>query len=191
MNGIFLSLRDNDSFHTLIIKKSVGEYTFFCSLGYSGGGTFDEFYGKFKYNNQNVITGFYSNSLGSGEWEEKITSVKFDSIDQRFKVQKEDLFELMDTNDNKIQNQILEEISEFVYWGYDEETDHEYDDPGEMNIDVLSITDFDNKLHQGYSSGEYDSGMFSQPEDREDYEDYIINCLNNPESDEKFPLILD
>ena len=102
MNGIFLSLRDNDSFHTLIIKKSVGEYTFFCSLGYSGGGTFDEFYGKFKYNNQNVITGFYSNSLGSGEWEEKITSVKFDSIDQRFKVQKEDLFELMDTNDNKI-----------------------------------------------------------------------------------------
>ena len=60
---------------------------------------------------------------------------------------------------------------------------------GEMNIDVLSITDFDNKLHQGYSSGEYDSGMFSQPEDREDYEDYIINYLNNPESDEKFPLI--
>ena len=95
--GVFLSLRDDDSFHTLIIKKSVGEYTFFCSLGYSGGGTFDEFYGKFKYNDQNVITGFYSNSLGSGEWEEKITSVKFDSIDQRFKVQKEDLFELMDT----------------------------------------------------------------------------------------------
>jgi|SaaInl6LU_22_DNA_1037377.scaffolds.fasta_scaffold02070_13 hypothetical protein len=62
---------------------------------------------------------------------------------------------------------------------------------GEMNIDVLSITDFDNKLHQGYSSGEYDSGMFSQPEDKEDYNDYIINYLNNSESDEKFPLILD
>ena len=152
MNGIFLSLRDNDSFHTLIIKKSVGEYTFFCSLGYSGGGTFDEFYGKFKYNNQNVITGFYSNSLGSGEWEEKITSVKFDSIDQRFKVQKEDLFELMDTNDNKIQNQILEEISEFVYWGYDEETDHEYDDPVLKEIDFNTLKKINN-INQFKSDG--------------------------------------
>ena len=136
MNGIFLSLRDDDSFHTLIIKKSVGEYTLFCSLGYSGGGTFDEFYGKFKYNNQNVITGFYSNSLGSGEWEEKITSVKFDSIDQRFKVQKEDLFELMDTNDNKIQHELLEEINNYLFWGYDEETEEEYDEPILKDIDL-------------------------------------------------------
>ena len=133
--GVYLSLREDGSFHTLIIKKSVGEYTFLISLGYSGGGTFDEFYGKFKYTDQNVITGFYSNSLGSGEWEEKITSVKFDSTDQRFNVQKEDLFELMDTNDNKIQFELLEEINKYLYWGYDEETEEEYDDPILKDID--------------------------------------------------------
>ena len=101
---------------------------------------------------QRIQTGFYSNSLGSGEWEEKITSVKFDSIDQRFKVQKEDLFELMDTNDNKIQNQILEEISEFVYWGYDEETDHEYDDPVLKEIDFNTLKKINN-INQFKSDG--------------------------------------
>ena len=64
---IFLNLKEDNSFHTIIIKKDVGEFTFLCSLGYSGGRTYDEFYGKFKYSDQNVITGFYSNSLGSGE----------------------------------------------------------------------------------------------------------------------------
>ena len=74
---VYLSLKKDESFHTLIIKKSVGDYTFLCSLGYSGGRTYDEFFGKFKYADQNLITGLYSNSLGSGEWEEKITLVKF------------------------------------------------------------------------------------------------------------------
>jgi len=61
----------------------------------------------------------------------------------------------------------------------------------EAEIDVLNATDIENLTYQGYSSGEYDTGLISQPEDREDYEDYIINYLNNSESDEKFPLIFD
>ena len=61
----------------------------------------------------------------------------------------------------------------------------------EAEIDVLNATDIENLTYQGYSCGEYDTGLISQPEDREVYEDYIINFLNNPESDEKFPLTLD
>lgn len=58
----------------------------------------------------------------------------------------------MDTNDNKIQNQILEEISEFVYWGYDEETDHEYDDPVLKEMDFNTLKKINN-INQFKSDG--------------------------------------
>ena len=134
--GVYLSLKEDGSFHTLIIKKSVGDYTFLCSLGYSGGRTYDEFFGKFKYADQNIITGLYSNSLGSGEWEEKITLVKFD---KGLSAQKENLFELMNTNDAKFQYEILEEINKFLYWGYDEKSDQDYDEPILKDIDFSTF----------------------------------------------------
>ena len=136
MNGIFLSLRDDNSFHTLIIKKSAGDYVYLVALGYEGGGTYGEFYSKLKYDENFGIIGVYSNSTGSGEWEQKLLSSKFNQNTNLFETETEELHEFMDENDSKIQNQILEEISEFVYWGYDEETEEEYDEPILKDIDL-------------------------------------------------------
>ena len=52
--GIFLSLREDNSFHTLIIKKSVGEYVYLVALGYEGGRTYGEFYSKLKYDENDL-----------------------------------------------------------------------------------------------------------------------------------------
>lgn len=136
MNGIFISLRDDNSFHTLIIKKSVGDYVYLVALGYEGGRTYGEFYSKLKYDENFGIIGVYSNSTGSGEWEQKLLSSKFNQNTNLFETETEELYEFMDENDSKIQNQILEEISEFVYWGYDEETEEEYDEPILKDIDL-------------------------------------------------------
>lgn len=139
MSGVFISLRDDNSFHTLIIKKSVGDYVYLVALGYEGGRTYGEFYSKLKYDENFGIIGVYSNSTGSGEWEQKLLSSKFNQNTNFFETETEELYEFMDENDSKIQNQILEEISEFVYWGYDEETDHEFDDPILKEIDFSGL----------------------------------------------------
>ena len=136
MSGVFISLRDDNSFHTLIIKKSAGDYVYLVALGYEGGGTYGEFYSKLKYDENFGIIGVYSNSTGSGEWEQKLLSSKFNQNTNLFETETEELYEFMDENDSKIQNQILEEISEFVYWGYDEETEEEYDEPILKDIDL-------------------------------------------------------
>jgi len=116
------SFNDDDSFHTLIIKKSVGYYVYLVALGYEGGRTYGEFYSKLNYDENFDITGNYSNSTGSGEWEHKLLSLKFNQNTNLFETETEELYEFMDENDSKIQNQILNEISKYVYWGYDEET---------------------------------------------------------------------
>ena len=98
--GIFLSLRDDNSFHTLIIKKSVGEYVYLVALGYEGGRTYGEFYSKLKYDENFDITGVYSNSTGSGEWEQKLLSLKFNQNTNLFETETEELYEFMDENDS-------------------------------------------------------------------------------------------
>jgi hypothetical protein len=145
--GFFLNLRDDDSFHTLIIKKSVGNYSYLVALGYEGGRTYGEFYSKLKYDENFGITGVYSLSTGSGEWEQKLLSTKLNQNTNLFETEKEELYEFMDENDSKIQNQILNEISKYVYWGYDEETDQEYYDPILKDIDFSGLIKI-NELNQ-------------------------------------------
>ena len=41
----------------------------------------------------------------------------------------------MNTNDAKVQYEILEEINKFLYWGYDEKSDQDYDEPILKDID--------------------------------------------------------
>lgn len=155
--GIFLCLRDDDSFHTLIIKKSVGDYVYLVALGYEGGRTYGEFYSKLNYDENFDITGNYSNSTGSGEWEQKLLSLKFNQNTNLFETETEELYEFMDENDSKIQNQILNEISKYVYWGYDEETGHEYDDPILKEIDFSDLIKI-NELNQ-YKSEEWNDNF--------------------------------
>ena len=45
--GIYLSLREDESLHTIIIKKEIGKFTYMAAVGYAGGQVYGEFYGKF------------------------------------------------------------------------------------------------------------------------------------------------
>ena len=124
----------------------------FIWLGYEVGRTYGEFYSKLNYDENIDITGNYSNSTGSGEWEQKLLSLKFNQNTNLFETETEELYEFMDENDSKIQNQTLNEISKYVYWGYDEETGHEYDDPILKEIDFSDLIKI-NELNQ-YKSEE-------------------------------------
>ena len=48
MSTIYINLRDDKSFHTIIIKKKIKEFTYLASIGYAGGGVYEEFFGKLK-----------------------------------------------------------------------------------------------------------------------------------------------
>ena len=45
--AIYLSLREDETFHTIIIKKEIKEFTYIVAIGYAGGQAYGEFYGKF------------------------------------------------------------------------------------------------------------------------------------------------
>jgi hypothetical protein len=147
MSSVYLSLKSDNSLHTLILKKKVENYVFLVSIGYGGGRTFGEFFSKLRYDNQNGIIGLFSYSCGSEEWEKKILSVKYDKMKEKLNVQKEDLFELMDIIDKRVQNEMLKEIKNIVYWGYDVETNEEYDDPILKNIEFSKFKNLSNSDH--------------------------------------------
>ena len=90
--GIYLSLREDESFHTIIIKKAIGDYTYLAAVGYEGGGEYAEFYGKFWFGSGELdhFAGLYSLSTGSGEWENKLTALKFNNDRKRFDAETED-----------------------------------------------------------------------------------------------------
>ena len=46
--GIYLALREDQSFHTIIIKKQKGDFTYLAAVGYAAGGVYEEFFGKLK-----------------------------------------------------------------------------------------------------------------------------------------------
>ena len=35
--AIYISLREDESFHTIIIKKVIGKFTYMAAVGYAGG----------------------------------------------------------------------------------------------------------------------------------------------------------
>ena len=68
-------MREDKSFHTIIIKKKIKEFTYLAAIGYAGGGVYEEFFGKLKYNkvstNKSIpstgIIGLWTDSLGLEE----------------------------------------------------------------------------------------------------------------------------
>lgn len=134
--GVYLSLRQDDSFHTLMIKKEIDDNVYFVVVGYSGGGVYSEFYSKLKYNNDLEITGFLSQSIGSREWEEEILSLDFDKKKEQFNLQTRAFYELMNDTDTIIQNEMSNFIKKYIYYLYDEETNKDYEQPILKNIDL-------------------------------------------------------
>ena len=147
MSNIYLSINEDKTFNAIIIKKKIKEYTYLAALGYAGGGVFEEFFGKLKYNQTTTdpdvasvgIVGFWTDSLGSDEWQEKIHDVLVNQESETFEAQVEDLYDFMDPSDANTQMQMAEEIKKFIYVWYDEETDTEYETPVLKEIDLSGL----------------------------------------------------
>lgn len=147
---IYLGLRDDKSFHTLIIKKEINDYTYVAAIGYAGGRVYEEFYGKFSIRSEDsdFISGLYSWSTGSGLWDNKLSSLNFNKESERFDSETEDFQEFMDSEDEKIQWNFIDEISKYIKYGYDEETETEYEHPEVKNLDKSIFTKYDDSPGQ-------------------------------------------
>ena len=56
--AVYLSLRNDKTFHTIIIKKEIKEFTYIAAIGYAGGQVYGEFYAKLKYDDDHNSTEF-------------------------------------------------------------------------------------------------------------------------------------
>jgi len=147
MNATYINLREDKSFHTIILMKKIKEFTYVAALGYAGGGVYEEFFGKLKYDQVTTdpdvasvgIVGFWTDSLGSDEWQEKINDVLVNEESEIFEAQVEDLYDFMDPSDASVQMMMAEEIKKFIYVWYDEETDTEYETPVLKDIDFSEL----------------------------------------------------
>ena len=147
MNATYINLREDKSFHTIILMKKIEEFTYVAALGYAGGGVYEEFFGKLKYDQVTTdpdvasvgIVGFWTDSLGSDEWQEKINDVLVNEESEIFEAQVEDLYDFMDPSDASVQMMMAEEIKKFIYVWYDEETDTEYETPVLKDIDFSEL----------------------------------------------------
>jgi hypothetical protein len=138
---LYISLRAVDrSFHTIILKKKIKEYTYLAAIGYGGGGVYEEVFAKLQYdtdvwekNNETGacstgIRGHLSRCVGGGDWDTKINDIILNEEYERFDVESEDFYD-MSIDDQHIQIDLLNEIRKYINWGYDEETDEEFDFP--------------------------------------------------------------
>jgi len=83
----------------------------------------------------------------------------------------------------------IEEISLFVYFYSDSDLEWINQDFLEFSENfngLILVTDFDNLLYQAYECGEYETGMFSQPEEKISYE----NGIKRENDNQGFPLML-
>ena len=85
------------------------------------------------------MVGFWTDSLGSDEWQEKINDVLVNEESEIFEAQVEDLYDFMDPSDANIQVMMAEEIRKFIYVWYDEETETEYEFPVLKEIDLSAL----------------------------------------------------
>ena len=159
MNATYINLREDKSFHTIILMKKIKEFTYVAALGYAGGGVYEEFFGKLRYDQVTTdpdvasvgIVGFWTDSLGSDEWQEKINDVLVNEESEIFEAQVEDLYDFMDPSDANVQLMMAEEIKKFIYVWYDEEndeeTDTEYETPVLKDIDFSEMVQWDETIY--------------------------------------------
>ena len=139
---IFLSLDDNHNFHSILIKKRINFFTYLSALGYSGGAVFSDFYCKLYYGQNGSIKGQYSNNNGSNEWENEIYETNV--LNGKINVKYQEINILMDNEESKIQISFLDQMKNYINWGYDEINDVEYNTPSLKDID---FTKFKNPIN--------------------------------------------
>lgn len=98
---------EDNLLHTIIKKVQLENWELVLALGYGGGQVFEEFCGKFKYDEEsNLLTGSYSKCCDAFEWEFKILDK--DVIEQPY--------EIIDDNDRLTISKMVEEIFTIVEW---------------------------------------------------------------------------
>jgi hypothetical protein len=146
MTQVYVSVSEENKFHTLITKKQINNYTYMVAIGYAGGGVFEEFYAKLNYDAEELLTGKCSRSVGSGEFETLIKSVKFNKNNKWFDVDIEDCYEWMDAKEGKIQKDLIDEVRKYIYFGYDEESGTEFEIPVIKSFDLTKFKTFENNI---------------------------------------------
>lgn len=141
---VYLALKKDKSFHTVIIKKGIGKFTYLAAIGYAGGQTYEEFYGKFWQDPDalDYFSGSVSFSLGSGIWGIKLIALKFNDDQKRFDAEIEGLEEFMGNEDEKIQIELIAELKKYIHYGYDDETGMEYFNPEAKPVDTSIFVEF-------------------------------------------------
>ena len=104
----------SNSLHTVIVKKTINNYVYISAIGYGGGGVFEEFCGKFIYDDDKEgFIGLFSLYHDPEEWEKN--SFESEIINEPF--------ELISDGDKAIINQITDEIwNEYLIYDEDSET---------------------------------------------------------------------
>jgi len=149
---IYIALRADKSFHTIIIKKKIGEFTYLLAIGYAGGRVYEEFFAKLMYDVGHNIAGQFSKSIGSGEWETKLITLKFNDETEWFDAETEDLFQIMTPEDEEIQNNLISELKTYIFYGYDEQNGIEYEFPEPKVIDTSIFTEYNDSPGRFYNT---------------------------------------
>lgn len=103
----------DNQLHSVIIKRTKGEWEFVLALGYGGGNVNEEFCGKFKFDEQrDRITGYVAKYCDAFEWECKILGSEvigqnYESIDEQDRTtileMVDELFNLIELNEEQNQ----------------------------------------------------------------------------------------
>jgi hypothetical protein len=110
---IYIRTSEKNILHTIILKEQHDEFTYICAIGYGGGGVFEEFCGKFYWDdNDEGLRGFCASYHDPDEWEKEV----FEN-----EVLNEDIV-LIKNDERQIIRQMVEKIwNEYLL--YDENTD--------------------------------------------------------------------
>jgi len=109
----YITTTEKNLLHTIILKEQHDEFTYICAIGYGGGGVFEEFCGKFYWDDDlDGMKGFCSYYHDPDEWEKEV----FEN-----EVLNEDMV-LIEKVDRLIVQEMVEKIwNEYLL--YDEDTD--------------------------------------------------------------------
>jgi len=107
----------SNSLHTVIVKKTINNYVYISAIGYGGGGVFEEFCGKFIYDDDKEgFIGLFSLYHDPEEWEKN--SFESEIINEPFELISDEDSETRIIRENYI-NKMTDEITNSDDWDTD------------------------------------------------------------------------
>jgi hypothetical protein len=119
MTGIYLNnFGGNSNFHSIILKKHIDKDTYIMALGYSGGGIYEEFFGKFSSEGDKLELGKFSNSIGPYDWEKRV-KISYEAWEE--KVEVSEFWTKLDDSESRVRDNMFFELEKFIYYGEEAE----------------------------------------------------------------------